>query len=278
MCRHPEPLLQMLSKLHADTALLLYKIRVRTGGEISIDLSQRAKYAERAEGLQNLIHLYRPSTGGQDIPTWANRRQALLDNLRLARRTILAQIPVLTFIGDDEKASQSPTRLKQQKFQILDSPSLLRSDLDECRASDGFGVAMIYLDIDLFKKLNTELTERVVDRTILRPIHEYIHRSTRGLGFSYAEGGDEFVTLLPNANEEIALAVAEALRVGLSLLRFDADGRQYSITASLGVATTPEWTIDELGDAANKAENRAKKEGRDRVAVARRSSEGSLDP
>lgn len=162
------------------------------------------------------------------------------------------------------------TREKQQKFKILDAPSLLTSDLEVCRGQAAFGTAVLYLDIDHFKNLNTALTEREVDKAIMPGIHGCIRDAATNLGYAYAEGGDEFIVLLPNANEAIAASFAEALRATLAELVFEAQGRKYRVTASIGLATTETWPLDDLPDQANLAKRRAKEVGRNCVVIARR--------
>ncbi|MBX3198867.1 MAG: GGDEF domain-containing protein [Labilithrix sp.] len=144
--------------------------------------------------------------------------------------------------------------------------------LEACKLTpSALGAAAIFFDLDHFKRLNTALTEREVDRSILPQIHRCIRDATAQLGFAYAEGGDEFVVLLPNANEAIAVAAAEALRAAIARLTLTAtDGTRHRVTASFGVAVSDVWGIDELPDAANTAKATAKAEGRDRVIVARR--------
>ena len=43
----------------------------------------------------------------------------------------------------------------------------------------------------------------------------------RGVGYAYAEGGDEIKFFLPNATETIAREVAEALRRTVETLKFE---------------------------------------------------------
>ena len=168
-------------------------------------------------------------------------------------------------------ADAATGRQKQQKFGILDAPNLLATDLEACKQNPGpLGTAAIFLDLDHFKALNTALTEREVDRSILPVIHRCIADAAAKLGYAYAEGGDEFIVLLSNANETMAVAAAETLRASLSGLQLRVDGGVHRVTASFGVATSETWTVEELADAANRAKAEAKEQGRDRVVVARR--------
>jgi diguanylate cyclase (GGDEF)-like protein len=80
-------------------------------------------------------------------------------------------------------------------------------------------------------------------------------------------GGEEFALLLAGANDSQALAAAERLRQAVSAKAVDEVG---TVTVSLGVAACPSHAESEraLYGASDAALYRAKREGRDRTAVA----------
>jgi diguanylate cyclase (GGDEF)-like protein len=160
----------------------------------------------------------------------------------------------------------SAGREKQQKFGILDSPGLLASDL---RESSGIsGTALIYLDLDSFKAVNTNLTEALVDEIVLPPIHQLLADYADRVGYAYGEGGDEFVFLLPNASEPVAIAFAEGLRAHIERLKLKGRAAGIQFTASLGVAhASPSEDPTNLKKRANEAKNFAKANGKNTVAV-----------
>jgi diguanylate cyclase (GGDEF)-like protein len=85
-------------------------------------------------------------------------------------------------------------------------------------------------------------------------------------------GGEEFVLLLPRADEAFAVQVAERVRAQLASLVVRAtDQTSFSFTASLGVATlsTADQTIDSLLASVDSALYHAKDAGRNRVMTAR---------
>jgi diguanylate cyclase (GGDEF)-like protein len=86
-------------------------------------------------------------------------------------------------------------------------------------------------------------------------------------------GGDEFVIILPQANSEGALLVAERLRTRMAEIDVPHFGQ---ITASLGVATFPlhATSRDTLVVAADRALYNSKNCGRNRVSLP---SEESLE-
>ena len=174
----------------------------------------------------------------------------------------------MTLLGDGQKQwrDSAVLREKHQKFGILDSPTLLERDL--AKACGVLGRAVLYLDLDDFKKINTQLTEVLVDRLILPPLHELLAKCVQGLGSAYAEGGDEFTILLPNSSEEMALKFAQALRNQISALRLDGVDRDIQLTVSIGVAHgAPGEDGQVLRERANLAKKHAKEHGKNRVSL-----------
>jgi diguanylate cyclase (GGDEF)-like protein len=157
-------------------------------------------------------------------------------------------------------------REKQQKFGVLDSPALLKSDL--AKQCGILGRAVLYLDLDNFKEINTRLTEVVVDRLILPPTHEVLASCAGGLGSAYAEGGDEFTMLLPNSSEAMALDFARAVHAQISGLRFKDSAGQISLSVSIGVAHgLPGEDGEVLRERANLAKNHAKANGKNCISL-----------
>jgi diguanylate cyclase (GGDEF)-like protein len=157
-------------------------------------------------------------------------------------------------------------REKQQKFGILDSPTLLTRDLES--AVGPMGASLLYLDVDNFKAVNTLLTERVVDRSVLPELQRSIEVAARGHGFAYAEGGDEMIVLLPNVTPLVGFAFAESLREHVSKQLFLAEGKSVHITLSIGLAVAMNQVPPTaLPERANLAKAHAKKNGKNAVAV-----------
>ena len=167
---------------------------------------------------------------------------------------------------DEHGPSGDQTREKQQKFKILDAPNLLKDDvLEPCGI---LGRAVLFLDLDNFKRLNSELTELGVDEHVLPVVHEEIRLCGSGVARAYAMGGDEFALFLQNTSKAMAFAFAETLRERIRGLRFSGPASGVSITASIGVAhSNRDEAEQDLPKLANLAKNRAKEKGKNCVDV-----------
>ena len=136
------------------------------------------------------------------------------------------------------------------------------------RSSQGLGVLM--LDLDHFKKFNDTYGHEAGD-LVLRETAGFLLKSVRAEDIVCRFGGEEFVVILPLAELKITQARAERIRSRLRELSVVHQGQSLGvITVSVGVAELPQHgaTAKELLEAADAALYRAKKEGRDRVAVA----------
>ena len=80
-------------------------------------------------------------------------------------------------------------------------------------------------------------------------------------------GGDEFVAVLPGISAENAVVLMEEVRGHFSAMTLD--GVSTPLSASVGIAANPPHgtTAEELWRAAGEALMRAKRDGRDRVAI-----------
>jgi diguanylate cyclase (GGDEF)-like protein/PAS domain S-box-containing protein len=127
-------------------------------------------------------------------------------------------------------------------------------------------LALIALDADDFKLINDTYGHMVGDQTLLALVRccEQALRQTDTLG---RFGGEEFFILLPETDHEHALAAAERLRQSIEKISLEADGRAFSISVSMGVAslTTDDANMDGLVKRADDALYRAKAQGKNRV-------------
>ena len=121
------------------------------------------------------------------------------------------------------------------------------------------------LDIDNFKNINDRAGHKTGD-VALQMLADTIRSELRGVDTAVRFGGDEFVVILPQANLDGALIVAERLRSRVEQIEVPGFGR---MTGSFGLATFPAHASsrDTLVVAADRALYGAKHSGRNRVCV-----------
>ncbi|MDF1504751.1 EAL domain-containing protein [Roseisolibacter sp. H3M3-2] len=166
------------------------------------------------------------------------------------------------------------TRLSHQAFHDpltgLANRTRLRDRLERALVQgerDPRAVALIYVDLDDFKKVNDSLGHAAGDQ-LLRAVAERLLNATRGSDTVARLGGDEFAVLLENVRNDadaviVAERVANAMRAAFVL-----DGREVFVGGSVGIAraaseTTPEpVSPDELLRNADVAMYHAKRGGK----------------
>jgi diguanylate cyclase (GGDEF)-like protein/PAS domain S-box-containing protein len=128
-------------------------------------------------------------------------------------------------------------------------------------------LSVVMLDIDHFKKINDSYGHEVGDK-VLVSLARTLQEQVRRIDFCGRLGGEEFALMLPRANKEPALELAQRLRRKLAEQRIVvAPAREIAFTTSLGVAALRPTTRDlaELLRNADAALYKAKREGRNRV-------------
>jgi diguanylate cyclase (GGDEF)-like protein len=130
--------------------------------------------------------------------------------------------------------------------------------------------SVLFFDIDNFKKLNKRYTETKVDEKLLPEAQRLIKSLSNGRGGAYRHGGEEFVIIIPNHDQNEALVFAEKVRSAFEAHSFDAFGSRAHLTVSVGVALWPDHGVDfgSVLKAANLAEHNAKDGGRNQIKLA----------
>jgi len=129
---------------------------------------------------------------------------------------------------------------------------------------NGETFAVLFLDLDSFKDINDSLGHSVGD-LMLQAVAERLQPVLREQDTVARLGGDEFVvTLLLLKRTEHAAVVAEKLLVAVSGTPYSIEGRELSITASIGISVFPDdgKDVNELIKNADAALYHAKKMGR----------------
>lgn len=131
-------------------------------------------------------------------------------------------------------------------------------------------VSVLIIDIDFFKRVNDSFGHDAGDR-LLSGLAKFLDNSVRSTDLLARYGGEEFVVVLPQTDLTQAMEFGERLRKTIESHGFDIEeGRQTSITASIGVAEFPgnADTREGLIKSADNALYAAKEAGRNNVKAA----------
>lgn len=130
--------------------------------------------------------------------------------------------------------------------------------------------AVLMLDVDGFKKINDQFGHETGDRC-LKEIVTRCKRELRAEDIIGRIGGDEFVIMLFDIDDEMAQRVAERTRASISEIRAENDmSTGGNITVSIGLVSLPGSTDEELTSVlkvADEAVYDAKRSGRNRVVT-----------
>jgi diguanylate cyclase (GGDEF)-like protein len=152
----------------------------------------------------------------------------------------------------------------------------LERSLREAREQDTH-VAVLYIDLDGFKRINDNLSHRVGD-LFLSEVAARLTERMRGAGFVARLGGDEFAALVMDASPEIAAGIAAEI---LDITREPVfiENHRLESSASIGISLFPEDAddADHLMRAADHAMYDAKASGKDRVCFFRSSASLALE-
>jgi two-component system cell cycle response regulator len=145
----------------------------------------------------------------------------------------------------------------------------------------GYPFSCAMIDVDHFKHINDRHGHLAGD-AVLKAVSRLLTRRGRETSRVGRYGGEEFSVLLPDTDEQGALAWAESYRSAVANARLVADQRRVRITVSVGVAQwheetaspslskgkeRPEVGVQRLLDLADQALLAAKQQGRNRVVA-----------
>ncbi|OJY15198.1 MAG: hypothetical protein BGO98_22395 [Myxococcales bacterium 68-20] len=129
-------------------------------------------------------------------------------------------------------------------------------------------LSVLVTDIDWFKKVNDTYGHDVGD-IVIKGLGEILKRVKRTTDIVARFGGEEFVVLCEQTDEQGALLLGERIREELAKTVFHTPNGPLSVTCSVGAATFPaageKW--DDLFKAADEALYASKRGGRDRVTL-----------
>jgi diguanylate cyclase (GGDEF)-like protein len=134
-------------------------------------------------------------------------------------------------------------------------------------------LSLAVVDVDRFKEVNDDASHTQGD-AVLRRVADLLREHSRTGDEVYRWAGDEFLVVLPRANEQQAVVVAERLRSAVAGAPWDDLQLSQPVTVSIGVASAPSAAVGEpaggvgwraLFDVADLHLFTAKRSGRNRV-------------
>ena len=130
------------------------------------------------------------------------------------------------------------------------------------------GMATLMIDIDHFKKINDVHGHAAGDDAIKR-IAEIINRSIRTTDKAARFGGEEFVVLLREIDQETALMLADRIRSSIEQTAIEHGDTSIAATVSIGVAINADVDRDvqDMIERADQGLYVAKKSGRNRTVI-----------
>jgi diguanylate cyclase (GGDEF)-like protein len=126
------------------------------------------------------------------------------------------------------------------------------------------------IDIDFFKNVNDNYGHATGDR-VIKSLSRLLQQRLRQTDIVGRYGGEEFAVILRDSDGVSAFAALDHIRIAFEQIKQHSDIGEFSVTFSCGLAEFPviSTSAKELSSAADKALYEAKREGRNRVVMAR---------
>ncbi|HMV26882.1 MAG TPA: GGDEF domain-containing protein [bacterium] len=133
----------------------------------------------------------------------------------------------------------------------------------------GHSLALLMMDIDHFKSINDTYGHPTGDQ-VIRMLANTCEKFSRQTDTVARLGGEEFAVLMPHTEKNMAVMLAERIRIGVEECSQVSDsGIPFRYTVSIGISECQpdDETFDQLIARADTALYRAKTQGRNRVIV-----------
>ena len=133
--------------------------------------------------------------------------------------------------------------------------------------------SIIGLDLDFLKQINDKYGHAYGDLAI-KTVANVLKKNARSIDIAARMGGEEFNLILPGVDSDGAMTAAERIRKTIEETELDTIGH---VTASIGVATFLEHSdnIEEILELTDQAMYQSKRDGRNRVTLAKPINETS---
>ncbi|MEL6858418.1 MAG: PleD family two-component system response regulator [Pseudomonadota bacterium] len=129
-------------------------------------------------------------------------------------------------------------------------------------------VSIVAFDIDHFKPINDKYGHEAGD-DVLRRFSDRLRTNIRPKDIACRPGGEEFLIIMPETDEDVAIAGAERIRHAIADIPFplEREGAEVSVTVSAGVAAYHggDGALADFLHRADQALYQAKQKGRNRI-------------
>lgn len=134
-------------------------------------------------------------------------------------------------------------------------------------------ISIIGIDLDFLKQINDKFGHAYGDLAI-KTVADILKKNARSIDTAARMGGEEFNVILPGIEADGAMVAAERIRKAIEETELDTIGH---VTASIGVATFLEHSdnIEEILELTDQAMYQSKRDGRNRVTLAKPITETS---
>lgn len=168
----------------------------------------------------------------------------------------------------DLDGSGGGQRAAHDTLTALANREAVQTRFREAAVEDGASLAVFYIDVDHFKRINDRLGHAGGD-TVLLAVADRLRTAVRPGDLVSRFGGDEFVVVASGVdNPSVAAVIAERIRSGMEA-PVRASGRTINVTLSVGSAVGDGRNGEVLLQQADTALYRAKELGRDRAEMYR---------
>jgi diguanylate cyclase (GGDEF)-like protein len=229
----------------APVARLVEAVRRMAAGELDVQVGGHAGSPELAELQRGFNSMAR--------------------SIATAHKTLQAKI--------DEATARLAHQALHDPLTALPNRRAFEQALEEAVAASrraGDRGALCFIDLDNFKLVNDSGGHAAGDE-LLRRVAKLIRERLREEDLVCRIGGDEFALILRGCSSADALRIAEGLCEAVGALRFQWEGREYRIGASIGFAAIDAnvGSVAEVLQAADHACYAVKRGGRGRAAAYR---------
>ena len=224
-----------------------------------------------ADSIPRETNLYIRHKKGHRVPALV--RTAILQD---SQGQIVGAVEIF---NDNSPKLAITQRIKElEKMALLDSLTELanrryielnlQTNLEEMhRYGRPFGI--LFMDIDRFKKINDTHGHDIGDKILIMVSNTFI-QNVRASDIVGRWGGEEFLAIIPNINEEQLYSTANKLRVLVEQSGFSLYSDIVQVTVSIGATLAqPKDTTETLLERADKLLYYSKATGRNRVSIKR---------